>query len=220
MLLCWRSRASRAARSVLPLSPNSFSNTARGLYSIGSGCVALRHEMRVRVGATEVAGARAGVGRRIHRELERGELRLPGELPRQQLVHRDVGDDLDLVAPAARRAGQERSGGARVDVVPVRLEARQDEHLIAERRQRLEDGRQLEGRAFALRRPVLHRHPVRHIEGLEAMRRLRRSPGRAARTRAPSTRGTAAPSVAPSPRRTVRRGSDFAVMNAMAVGSF
>ena len=44
MLLCCRSRASRAARSVLPLSPNSFSNTARGLYSIGSGCVGLRHE--------------------------------------------------------------------------------------------------------------------------------------------------------------------------------
>ena len=45
MLLCWRIRASRAARSVLPLSPNSRSNTDRGLYSIGSGCVELRHEM-------------------------------------------------------------------------------------------------------------------------------------------------------------------------------
>ena len=44
MLLCCRSLASRTARSVLPLSPNSFSNTARGLYSIGSGCVGLRHD--------------------------------------------------------------------------------------------------------------------------------------------------------------------------------
>ena len=32
------------ARSVLPLSPNSFSNTARGFHSIGSGCVGLRQE--------------------------------------------------------------------------------------------------------------------------------------------------------------------------------
>jgi hypothetical protein len=42
MLFCSLNRFSRAAASVLPVSPNSFSNTARGLYSIGSGCVALR----------------------------------------------------------------------------------------------------------------------------------------------------------------------------------
>jgi hypothetical protein len=45
MLLCCCSRASRARRSVLPVSPNSFSNTARGLYSMNSGCVGLRHEI-------------------------------------------------------------------------------------------------------------------------------------------------------------------------------
>ena len=43
--LLLRSRASRAALPVLPLSPNSRSNTARGLCSIGSGCVALRQEI-------------------------------------------------------------------------------------------------------------------------------------------------------------------------------
>ena len=37
-------RASRAARSVLPLSPNSFSKTVRGFHSMGSGCVGLRQE--------------------------------------------------------------------------------------------------------------------------------------------------------------------------------
>ena len=78
------------------------------------------------------------------RQLERRELRFLRELPRQQLVHRHVGDDLDFVAPAARRAGQERARGARVDVVPVRLEAREHEHLVAERRERLQDGRELE----------------------------------------------------------------------------
>ena len=44
-LLCWRSRASRAERSVLPLSPKIVSNTARGFHSIGSGWVGLRHEI-------------------------------------------------------------------------------------------------------------------------------------------------------------------------------
>ena len=44
MLRCCRSRSSRASRSVLPVSPNSFSNTARGWDSIGSGCVGVRHE--------------------------------------------------------------------------------------------------------------------------------------------------------------------------------
>src|SRR5438132_310216 len=36
--------ASRAAESVLSLDPKSRSNTARGLFSIGSGVVGVRHE--------------------------------------------------------------------------------------------------------------------------------------------------------------------------------
>ena len=36
-LRCWRSRASRTLGSVLPLSPNSRSNTTRGLFCVGSG---------------------------------------------------------------------------------------------------------------------------------------------------------------------------------------
>ncbi len=44
MLLCCIIRASRAERTVLPLSPNSFSNTTRGFHSVGSGCVGLRHD--------------------------------------------------------------------------------------------------------------------------------------------------------------------------------
>jgi hypothetical protein len=45
MLLCCRNLFSRAARSVLPLSPNSFSKTARGFHSMGNGCVGLRQEI-------------------------------------------------------------------------------------------------------------------------------------------------------------------------------
>ena len=38
-------RASRAAGSVLLPSPNSRSNSVRGLFSIGSGVDSLRHEI-------------------------------------------------------------------------------------------------------------------------------------------------------------------------------
>ena len=45
MLLSACIRASRAPRSVLPLSPNIRSNSARGSFSIGSGVFGPRHEM-------------------------------------------------------------------------------------------------------------------------------------------------------------------------------
>ena len=126
---------------------------------------------RVGVDAAELAAAGAGVVRLVHRQLQRGDLGLVGKVPRQQLVHRHVGDDLHLVAPAAGRAGQERPGGAGVDVVPVRLESGEHEQLIAVRRQRLQDRRQLERGALLPRRPVLHGHPVGHVECLEPVRR-------------------------------------------------
>ena len=37
-------RARRTAASVLSLSPNSLSNTARGRYSTGTGVVGVRHD--------------------------------------------------------------------------------------------------------------------------------------------------------------------------------
>ena len=42
--MCCCSRAARAARSVVPLSPKRVSNTARGFDSVGNGWVGLRHE--------------------------------------------------------------------------------------------------------------------------------------------------------------------------------
>ena len=43
MLRCSSMRLSRISASVLPLSPNNRSNSARGLFSIGSGVVGVRH---------------------------------------------------------------------------------------------------------------------------------------------------------------------------------
>ncbi len=129
----------------------------------------------VRVDAAEIAGAGAGVVRRIHRQFERSQLGLAREMPRQQLIHRDIGDDLDLVPSAPRRAGQKRSRCAGVNVVPVGLEARQHQHLVAKWRERLEDRRHLEAGAGGFRQPVLHRHPVGDVEGLEALHRRGRA---------------------------------------------
>ena len=153
---------------------------------------------RVRVDAAQVAGARAGVGRGVHRQLERRHLRLAGEVPREQLVHRHVGDDLDFVSSAARRARQKRSGGAGVDVVPARFDARQHEHLIPERRQRLQNRRELERGPLALRQsstpsPCRSAHR-RSGTGAPAWRR----PARASKTREASRRGTAAPASRPA----------------------
>jgi hypothetical protein len=125
----------------------------------------------VRIGTAQDAGAGAGVRRHVHGELERGNLRLLRELPGQQLVDRDIRDDLDLVASSTRGAGQERARRSGVDVVPVRLQPRDDEHPLPVGLQRFENRRQFEGAPVTLRRPVLHRHAVRDVEGLEAVRR-------------------------------------------------
>src|SRR4029453_12290921 len=68
--------------------------------------------------------------------------------------------------------------GASVNVVPARVDSGQHEHLVSERGQWFQDRRELEVATFTLRRPVLHGHAVRHVEGKKAMRSCCRSPGR------------------------------------------
>ena len=71
------------------------------------------------VNAAQIAGAGSGVGGGIHGKLQRRHLRLAGEVAGEQLVHGDIGDDFDFIASAARGAGEERSGGAGVNVIPA-----------------------------------------------------------------------------------------------------
>ena len=130
MLLCCCNRFSRAARSVLPLSPNSFSKTVRGFHSIGRGCVGLRQESVSRYAQLRLPVQAPALAGRSMRHFERGQLRFLREVPAQQLIDRDVGDDLDFVLAAARRAGEKRSGSAGVDVIPARLDAGEDQHLV------------------------------------------------------------------------------------------
>ena len=60
-----------------------------------------------------------------------------------------------------------------MDIVPTRVQTGQHDQLVFEGRQRLQNWRQLEPWAFALWRPVLHRHPIGDIERLKAVCRLR-----------------------------------------------
>ena len=130
-------RASRAAASVLSLAPNSRSNTARGLFSIGSGVVGVRQRNRVRVGAAVAGVARADELVRLERELERRELGLLAELARGDLVHRDAGLDVGALGllRRARRSGTRRTRGRdrrrlrRPAASRLLLEAAQDEQL-------------------------------------------------------------------------------------------
>ena len=100
-------RAGARVGSVLSLAPNSRSNTARGLFSIGSGVVGVRQEMRVGVGAA-VAVARRLPTRSVgfERQLERAELRLLAELRGDDLIQRHAGADVGALGllRAARRS--------------------------------------------------------------------------------------------------------------------
>src|SRR4030095_8894832 len=89
-------RASRAFASVLPLSPNRRSNTTRGLFSVGSGVFALRHEMVVVYAQAKAHAAAAGGSARFDGELERGELRVPACVLRDDLVQRNAGVEKGL----------------------------------------------------------------------------------------------------------------------------
>ena len=129
---------------------------------------------RMRVDAAQVRRARSGVGGRVHRELERRQLRVTTRSPGKQLVDGDVGQDFQLVAPAARYSRQEGSRRTRMRDVPVRTQSGENEHPPPEGRQRLEDRGQLEVGPEGSRRPVGHRHPVGNVKGLEPVDRLRR----------------------------------------------
>src|SRR5207248_1321117 len=108
---------------------------------------------------------------------QRRHLRLTAEMLCKQLIDRDIGENLDFVLAAARRARKERSRSPGMDIVPTCVQAGEHEHVIAEWRQGLENGRKLEICSFPFGRPVLHGHTVWRVERQEAMRGLRSSSG-------------------------------------------
>ena len=122
----------------------------------------------VGVGAAEPDVARPRHVAAVERELERTELRVPGRLPRDELVDGHAGAQVRLGA-RGRHSGQETGGGAGVDAGVARhpVQARQHRHLVAVGLDAAEQPGRLESPTVGLGRPVLHRHPVRHVEHAE-----------------------------------------------------
>jgi hypothetical protein len=107
-------------------------------------------------------------GQRLEAKLEGRHLVVLADLLRDELVHRDTGQDVGA-APGAN-VRQERAGGTRVADARV-VEAADDGELILEWSQRLHDRREIEAGAGGLRRPVLHDHAHRHVDRAETRRR-------------------------------------------------
>ena len=140
---------------------------------------------RVAVGAAVAAVARpVTLVARLQRQLQRAELRLPAELAGQQLVDRDVrAKVVTLLAERPRDgAGQILRGATAVhraalgrESVLVLRQTGQDQQAVSERLQRLEDRRELEGRAVQRRGPLVDDHAVRDVHHPEALDRSRGS---------------------------------------------
>jgi len=128
----------------------------RGLISIGIGVVGVRHESGVHVDAAVVTIACPDeAGLILGGELERGSKVSWPILGRCNLVGRDARIRVHALSRLRADSTQPRGGTQRVDSRCVRgsmPEAADDIEVIAERLERLEDGRELEPGAF-------HRRP-------------------------------------------------------------
>ena len=134
----------------------------------------------VRIGATVTLVARPEHLHRVDGELERRELRLVAEGAGGNLIHRDAGADVGALGLLDVHAGQPCRSGARVVSHALALARDGDlvgqpaQHVdpLAHRRQRLQDGGQLQRLARSRRRPRPHFDPVRHVDGPEAPHRV------------------------------------------------
>ena len=188
-----RDSCRRARRSApVPPSPNSFSNTSRGLFCIGSGSRRRLPRDRVAVGAAE--RRLAGEHRFLDRQLERRQRRVLADVLRRDLVDRHA--EMRLRAALGNRAGQEhrrraRVVGARRDIGAagagdVRMrQAADDVDALAERLERLQDLGEREAGAF--RSPASTCPSSRRAARRSGEARLRRSRPCSAAASAPAT---------------------------------
>ena len=158
------------------------SGVAEQPFEDGAGVVLARQRRRlaaprdrIRVGATEADIARAGDIAAVERQLERSELGVLLEAPRDQLIQGDARQQVRL-GPRRGDAGQEPGRRARVHAGIARhaVQAGQDVHLIGERLDPLQNARDLEVLSLGRRREVLHRHSVRDVDDAEPADRVRR----------------------------------------------
>ena len=117
-------------------------------------------------------------------ELERRQRRVAADVLRRELVGGDPGPHVRALGLLRVHAVQPCRARPRVLAVPVAEglglavgEAAHHRELLAVRRQRLQDGRQLEPGAGLGRRPLLHHRPVGDVDEPEPADRPRRGPG-------------------------------------------
>ena len=149
-------------------------------------------------------------------ELHRRQQRVLADRLRGNLVGGDAGVGVDALRRLRAHAAQPGRRAQRVDrgrVGRLVAEAADDVQLVAERLERLEDRRELEAGALGGRRPLVHDGAVRDVDEAEA-RHAAFAAVCASSVRAgiiESSSGSAR--VTPMPRRNVRRGRCFLVMN-------
>ena len=133
---------------------------------------------RVHVDAAVVAVARSDEARLIFgRDFNRRERGVLADRHRRDLIRRDAGIRVHALRRLRPHPAQPRRRAQRVDrgrVGGAMAEARDDVHVVAERLERLEDGRELEVGAFLRRRPAVHDRAVRQVDEAEPRRRIRR----------------------------------------------
>ena len=193
--------ARRAAGSVLSPSPNSRSNTARGLTSIGIGVVGRAPGDRVGVGAAITGIAAARQARRFQADFERGKLRLLAQLLARQSDRPKCRRECPRLRSSsdARRSARWRprardrrapSPSARPLICARPLSTSM---LLAERLQRLHGRREFEARAFAgAAVQLVQDDAVRHVDEAHARRPASRRQ-RVPRTPEPWNPAAAAP---------------------------
>ena len=199
----------------MPPSPKSFSNTACGLFSIGSGTVGRAPGNRVEVGAA-VAGAAAQADF-FDAELDRRQRRVLADVLGGQLIHGHADADGIFLRRAAAQEDRRRArvlragvgaGGAGVHEIA--------DHRTCDRdtsRAELRRLRELEARALPSPASTCPSSPRAGRRCSRAASWERRRCSSAASARRPSIPGRATPCVTPAPRRNVRRDRCFFVMN-------
>ena len=175
---------------------------------------------RVQVGAAVAVLALPGQEIEIDGELERRQRRALAQDRRRNLIGRDAVAHVGAFGALGMHAGEPRARAARVIAARavvarfglIVIQAADDHHPVAKRRQWRQNLRQLESRPLPARRPVVDaggvpRDAVRHVDEAKTAGGTGRACRPAPTGPAPSRRAAAAPAPSPAPRRKVRRGS-------------
>ena len=137
---------------------------------------------RVHVRAAVAYVARADkAGEVLRRELEGGEGRALADCLRDDLIDGRFVPDVDALGLLRRDTRQPHGGCRRVPAsreILGTVEPTHDTQMVAERFERLQDGREIKPPAFPCRRPLIEDLAVGHVDGPKSAHRVGRCLGR------------------------------------------